>query len=426
MSATNSVAKYELGTELGSETEIPRSSWLNRAIFVAKASSPFLSYKIAKATRSLGNQDIETDRMILQRTTLSNSKTFAYSLPVFDLGSSKNEVKIVRGTEQKSTLREKFTAVHQGFQTIDLIADNPKLTNNEKKELADKCRECLINPEGPEEVEEIRQALRNLPRTGDSEKYDNLVEHFDSLARVLSAESKGTRSAFGKYSREMIDGMTDPEVQYVETLEDEKKVNYFDAVCVGKTINDLYAEVGLITPAQSKFLRTTINENNPTVSMAMAYQRANDLRDVFDDTENGIQKWRKKDVDQLLSAINEGSVQEAFKGPLTRMYGDVKEWCYKSVDYLESLLRMRRYGQPFKHIIFPAFGLAAYAITASTTYSPEFIRTQGASSKKKFWEYLDALDVTTNLIRKEDADGIRSYLGHILEEQKPSRTFRRT
>ena len=194
--------------------------------------------------------------------------------------------------ELPEDLRKSSVVAYAFFRAIDCVEDSP-LSHESKISLMNEIVATFSDGISSAEALDERLFLINPKK----KQYLELLRNYSRVVNASKILDRETIALISKYGRQMADGLSNPEIQRITTLENHHRYCHYAAAVVGYFItNDMWAK-GYISDELLQKLMPSTDDNNPSVGknpahdLAVALQLTNNIRDLHDDYIDGIYRW---------------------------------------------------------------------------------------------------------------------------------------
>lgn len=190
-------------------------------------------------------------------------------------------------------LQKELIVAYALCRTIDCIEDS-YIAPESKIELMNGLVSCFSN----QDVSAASSLESKLTSVGGKKPgYQRLMRHYSRVVSASETLDKESVERISNCGRQMADGLSNPQIQRIVTLEDHYRYCHYAAAVVGYFITDEMLAKGYLTKEQLKRLMPSVHDNNPEVGInfahdfALALQLTNNIRDLHEDYKNGIFRW---------------------------------------------------------------------------------------------------------------------------------------
>ena len=238
-------------------------------------------------------------------------------------------------------------AAYLGARIEDEIEDSD-LADIDKKHLMKRIPGVLRGG-SKEEISSLESLLVG-PTQDKSEGYKELLSNIGFVQRALSEFPSAVQDIIRKYYDEMADGLSNPGVQNIQTLEDHHSYCHYAAGVIGYMVSELTREAGYFDEENIK--RVMPDPSNWALGINSAHdfgiglQLTNDIRDLDKDTKQGIFRYpyelvEKQGFDYVklvkLKESDKDELDNAYKNILKPQIEDAKKYIISANRWIDEL-----------------------------------------------------------------------------------------
>lgn len=265
----------------------------------------------------------------LQNLLQESSRTFAFTLE-----------------KLPQPLSKWLGAAYLGARIIDEVEDSP-LAVEDKKYIMKRIPSVL---RGGAEFE--TSSLETLLKGLSEEKiqgYQKLLSNISCVRLELGKFPAKVQDIIRKCYDKMVEGLSNPATQNIQTLEDHHRYCHYAAGTVGYMVTELTQEAGYFTEQQVRKLMPFPDNFklgvNPAHDFALGLQLTNDVRDLHKDAKEGIYRYPQDLLKQesltyeiLLNAKEKDSenLKKAYK-VLKSQINDARQYILSANTWLDEL-----------------------------------------------------------------------------------------
>ncbi len=216
-------------------------------------------------------------------------------------------------------------AAYLGARIIDEVEDS-YLADSDKKHLMKRIPGVLRGG-AKEEISSLEMLLVGSKQDKPA-GYKELLSNIGFVQKVLSEFPSAVQDIIRRYYDEMADGLSNPGVQNIQTLEDHHNYCHYAAGVIGYMVSKITREAGYFDDENIK--RVMPNPSNRALGVNSAHdfgiglQLTNDIRDLQKDAEQGIFRYPRELVEkQSLDYNRLVSLKESDKEELDRAYNNI-------------------------------------------------------------------------------------------------------
>ncbi len=253
---------------------------------------------------------MNADTVLLWKLFPTISRTFAFTIP-----------------QLPQDIALDLAVGYSVCRIIDTVEDST-LDLDKKKKLLNLFFSALQDS-NTELMSDFEQESKNVPT---SEHYAAFLQQSSLVLRIFSSLPEQTQQGILDCAEEMIEGFTNPDVQVIDTLEDQNKYCHYAAGIVGYLITGLLVHRGYITEEKAGQLKPLSHD------FGLALQKVNIIKDVRADYNEGRQYWpnellKKQEItyEQLFSD------HTAAMNVLHDLLRDVEHYIERSFEYIDQL-----------------------------------------------------------------------------------------
>jgi len=307
-------------------------------------------------------------------------------------------------------LRRDCLVAYAFCRAIDNQEDS-RLKMKEKIDLMNETVSTFSNGD----VKSARKLQRRLGAIGQKkEGYLQLMKNYSRVVGASQVLGKNVTSIIAECGRQMIDGLSNPEIQRIETLDDHHRYCHYAAGVVGYFITKDLVVRGYISSKLAKKIMPSTHDNNPFSGVnpahdfAVALQLANNIRDYHDDYKNSIFRWPSDllannglNYEELANPRLSGRKLEKAVCVLTEQIEDAQKFFPAAAKWIDRIPYEAR-GKPKSALkgIKKSWGsaLALSVATLTKINSSEFFTdpTSRKLSKEELYEVVGAVSKTVN------------------------------
>jgi len=262
---------------------------------------------------------------LMERT----SRTFAYTLKKLPV-----------------ELQKHLIPAYQAYRTIDQIEDSP-IPIELKMILMNEVLACFETLD-MKRAKDLESRIKGVPaaKTGYRELLDNVSRVVNSF-RTLPREVK---DSITRHGREMADGLSNPELKRITTLEDHHRYCHYAAAVVGHLITEDLVLSGYLPKEAAHELMPFTADNNPPIGtnrahdFGVALQLTNDIRDFPEDYAMGSPRWptglaEKYGIryERLADKTLSGEDLEKAAKVLAEQIDDAKKYVLSGIPWIEAM-----------------------------------------------------------------------------------------
>ncbi len=348
----------------------------------------------------------EEDFVYIDKLMRETSRTFDYTL-----------------RRQPQDIRKDLVCAYQVYRIIDQIEDTD-ISSGHKFYVMHQVLDCLSDLD-LKKAGSLENLLKGIPVT--KKGYGELLGNFSRLVSAFAILPDETRRIIVRYGREMADGLSNPGIQKIRTIEDHHVYCHYAASVVGFFVTEDLAFRGYLTQEQMRKVMPSSTERNPEVGRNIAHdfgvalQLTNNIRDFHDDYLQGIYRWPSSliekaglDYGRLADKTISGDELDRAFSILKEQIVDAERYVISSLKWIDELpfqLEGRENVDGIK--ISWSDALAFSAATLHTINTPEFFTN--ADRRKITRSEVNRIDKHVNeLVRKRES--MESFVRLLLEK----------
>jgi len=353
----------------------------------------------------------------LYKMLLDSSKTYAFAIPMLP-DSVKNDV-------TTTYLLDRYDDIWEDTKLDDDPAEDRKKT---KKTLDDFINVLEVPNES--KIADIEVKFNELASRVTHTKHRKLLPHVRKLIYAIQDFPDPIKDDVIRYAKSMIIGITDSNITDIKTIEDHNRYIHRVAGLVGYQVTRIFQHRKELTEKQANALMPHPGlyqpGKNPANDFALAVQKVNDLKDFFEDYDEGIRRWPSEIIEKhgfihdTLANVdprNKDEVNAAY-GVLQELVDDAVPMFKLANNYIEGLPH-----KPEGLRIFCGAALGMSAAALRSIQTRDFFRKKGKIRSKfsALNESYDVCEVVTYMVKNKENLG--PFINHVLE--KPSTLYGR-
>ena len=188
------------------------------------------------------------------------------------------------------------------------------------------------------------------PKQDKPEGYKELLSNIGFVQEALGEFPSAVQDIIRRYCDEMADGLSNPGIQNIQTLEDHHKYCHYAAGVIGYMVSELTREAGYFNDENVRKVMPEHSDLTIGVNTAhdfgIGLQLTNDTRDLHKDAEQGIFRYPRELVEkQGLDYSKLVNLKESDKDELDKAYNhilvpqieDAKKYIVSANQWIEEL-----------------------------------------------------------------------------------------